>query len=403
MALSDTGTAIGSVSRLLEEVLTNALANATPSPNVTISRPEPGSSGGVPHGARLNLFLYEVQLDASLRNTPLTSGRQSPLWLVLHYLLTAFDENGDSDTDGAHDVLGLAMQVLLGINESGALQLVNSKSLVDNPQPLKATFDDGTPDLLGRLMQGPDDRYRMSVPFQIRPVLVATSEPPSSMQLVGVNYLTDTTIGLAGVQNILMPSLGPVIDSVMPPQVQPGDALTVTGNGLGADQLAVRFGNIVLPVTMQQSGKLQCMVGGAALDPVHISAGSQPVAVAETLANGKILSSNALSTSLLPVVSSVTPLGLHPVSGTNPNVFGALKLTGEFLGRAADYLELGLLNSSGVVVVIDRPDPGFVPPGDQSAQQVLMKSAEAVPPGIYTAVYRVNGAQSKQAFVVNMV
>jgi len=403
MALSDTGTAIGSVSRLLEEVLTNALANATPSPNVTISRPEPGSSGGVPHGARLNLFLYEVQLDASLRNTPLTPGRQSPLWLVLRYLLTAFDENGDSDTDSAHDVLGLAMQVLLGINESGALQLVNSKSLVDNPQPLKATFDDGTPDLLGRLMQGPDDRYRMSVPFQIRPVLVATSEPPSSMQLVGVNYLTDTTIGLAGVQNIVLPSLGPVIDSVTPPQVAPGDTLTVTGNGLGADQLTVRFGNIVLPVTMQQSGKLQCVVGGAALDPVHISAGSQPVVVAETLANGKILSSNALSTSLLPVVSSVTPLGLHPVSGTNPHVFGALKLTGEFLGRAADYLELGLLNSSGVVVVIDRPDPGFVPPGDQSAQQVLMKSAEAVPPGTYTVVYRVNGAQSKQAFVVNMV
>jgi hypothetical protein len=403
MALSDTGTAIGSVSRLLEEVLTNALTNATPSPNVTISRPEPGSSGGVPQGARLNLFLYEVQLDASLRNTPLTPGRQSPLWLVLRYLLTAFDENGDSDTDGAHDVLGLAMQVLLGINESGALQLVNSKSLVDNPQPLKATFDDGPPDLLARLMQGPDDRYRMSVPFQIRPVLVATSEPPSSMQLVGVNYLTDTTIGLAGVQNIVLPSLGPVIDSVTPPQVAPGDTLTVTGNGLGADQLAVRFGNIVLPVTMQQSGKLQCVVGGAALDPVHISAGSHPVVVAETLASGKILSSNALSTSLLPVVSSVTPLGLQPVSGTNPNVFGALKLTGKFLGRAADYLELGLLNSSGVVVVIDRPDPGFVPPADQSVQQVLMKSAEAVPPGTYTAVFRVNGAQSKQAFVVNMV
>ena len=68
-------------------------------------------------------------------------------------------------------------------------------------------------------MQGPDDRFRMSVPFQIRPDLVATSEPPSAMKLVGVNYLTDTSIGLAGVQNMLLPSLGPRIDSATPSQV----------------------------------------------------------------------------------------------------------------------------------------------------------------------------------------
>jgi hypothetical protein len=41
-------------------------------------------------------------------------------------------------------------------------------------------------------------------------------------------------------------------------------------------------------------------------------------------------------------------------------------------------------------------------PADQSAQQVLMLSGEAIPPGIYTAVYRVNGAQSKQAFQIDM-
>jgi hypothetical protein len=83
MALIDTGTAIGSVSRLLKNVLTNALTSASPSPSISISRPEPGTSGVVPQGARLNLFLYEVQLDASLRNVSLTPGRQTPLWLVL--------------------------------------------------------------------------------------------------------------------------------------------------------------------------------------------------------------------------------------------------------------------------------------------------------------------------------
>lgn len=404
MALSDTGIAIGSVSRLLQHVLTNALSSPAPSPNVTVSRPEPGSSGVVPQGARLNLFLYEVQMDAGLRNVALTPGRQTPLWLVLRYLLTAFDGGGDSDTDGAHDILGRAMQALLGVNESGVLgQLNGINALVDNPESLKVTFDDGSPDLLGRLMQGPDDRFRMSVPFQIRPVLVASSEAPSSMYLVGVNYRTDTVIGLDGVQNVLLPSLGPFIDSVGPPQVQTGDVLKITGTGLGADQMVIRFGDTNLPVTMQQAGTLQCVVGGAALDPTKISAGSQPVAVAQTLSNGKTLSSNALSTALLPTVTSAAAIGLQPVSAANPNVYGSIKLTGNFLGRAVDYIEVGLLNSSGVAALIDRPDPAFVLPGDQSAQQVVMTSSQAVAPGTYTAVFRVNGAQSKQAFLLNMV
>src|SRR5262249_53504745 len=104
MALIDTGTAIGSVSRLLKTALTNAFTNVTPTAVVSISRPEPASGGGGHQSARVNLFLYEVQIDASLRNVPLTNGRPTPLWLVLRYLLTAFDENGDSDTEGAHDL-----------------------------------------------------------------------------------------------------------------------------------------------------------------------------------------------------------------------------------------------------------------------------------------------------------
>jgi hypothetical protein len=402
MALSDTGTAIGSVSRLLKDALTNALVNASPHPQVSIARPEPATGGGLPEGARINLFLYEVQIDSSLRNVPLAPGRPSPLWLVLRYLLTAFDDGSDSDTDVAHDVLGLAMQVLLGLNESGALEQVTDKSLLDNPQPLKITFDDGSPDLLSRLMQGPDDRFRMSIPFQIRPVLVARSDPPSSMKLVGVNYQTDTTIGLAGVQNIVLPSLGPAIDSVDPSQVQPGDVLTIKGSGLGADLLAVRFGRLTLAATMQQPGTVQCVVGGAPLDPNRISAGSQPVVVVQTLSNGKTLSSNALATTLIPVITGITTSGVHAVSAADPNVFGAINVTGEFLGRPADFIELGLLNDTGAAVVIDRRDPVFVPPPGQSAQQLLMTAADAVPPGTYTAVFRVNGAQAKQSFLLNM-
>ena len=84
-------------------------------------------------------------------------------------------------------------------------------------------------------------------------------------------------------------------------------------------------------------------------------------------------------------------------------MYGSIKVTGQFLGRPSDYVELGLLNNTGVAVIVDRPDPAFVMPPDQSAHQVLMKAADAVPPGTYTAVFRVNGAQAKQAFLLNMV
>jgi hypothetical protein len=401
MALIDTGTAIGSVSRLLQDALTNALTNVSPHPSVSISRPEP--EAGTNSGPRLNLFLYEVQLDASLRNVSLSQGRPSPLWLVLRYLMTGFDEGGESDTPVAHDVLGVGLQVLLGLNESGALQQIVDKSLIDNPEALRVTFDEGAPELLSRLMQGPDDRFRMSVPFQIRPVLVANGEPPSSMKLVGVNYVTDTVIGLDGVQNVLLPSLGPRIDSVNPPHVQLGDVLTVNGTGLGADRLAIHFGTAELAVSMQQPGTLRCIVGGVGLDPRRLSAGSQPVVVTQTVANGKVLSSNALSAELLPIVAGIAPSGVHAVSGTNLNVFGRLTVTGQFLGRSADYIEVGLLDGKGVAVIVDRIAQGFTPPADQTQQQLDMKAEEAVPPGRYTAVFRVNGSQARHAFPVNMV
>jgi hypothetical protein len=321
---------------------------------------------------------------------------------VLRYLLTAFDEHGDSDTDGAHDVLGLAMQMLLGMNASGALESLSDSSLTDNSQRLRVTFDDGPPDLLSRLMQGPDDRFRMSVPFQIRPVLVATSDPPGSLQLVGINYLTETNIGYAGIRNLTLPSLGPIINSATPAQVAPGETLTVTGTGLSVDRLVVRFGPVELPVTGQKPSALQCTVGGIALNPATISAGTQPVSVAQTLAGGKIITSNSVSTTLIPVLTGVSAYNVTPVSGADPNVYGAIKVIGQFLGRRADYLEVGLLDATGVAVVVDRIDTSFAAPLDQSARQVVMKATEAVPPGTYTVVVRVNGAQARQAYLLNL-
>ena len=150
-----------------------------------ITSKRPGKQSDKKHTI-LNIFLYEIQYDANLKNTPLDEGQKPPLWLVLKYLLTAYSE-GESDSDTAYDYLGLGMQAL---QELSFLPLNSStvRNLGDNPGVLKITFDEIPPDLLSKLMQGGDDeKYRLSVGFQVRPVMIAPDLPSSYSYLVGVD------------------------------------------------------------------------------------------------------------------------------------------------------------------------------------------------------------------------
>src|SRR5829696_8809466 len=118
MALMDTGRAIGAVTRLVQSRLVEALsvvpADAIPIARVSVGRPEP--SAGAASERRLNLFLYEVGVDGHLRNVTLDDGQPPPLWLSLHYLLTSFDKDGESDTIEAHEIMGEAALALQALN-----------------------------------------------------------------------------------------------------------------------------------------------------------------------------------------------------------------------------------------------------------------------------------------------
>src|SRR5437763_1724683 len=112
MPLASTSRAVGAVTQTLRERLTALMGAAVD--QVTVGRSEPPAGNIL--GSRLNLFLYEIHVDEYLRNQSLDEGQAAPLWLVLHYLITAFDENGESDNIEAHDILGAAMRVLHAIN-----------------------------------------------------------------------------------------------------------------------------------------------------------------------------------------------------------------------------------------------------------------------------------------------
>src|SRR5262249_22080429 len=154
MALADTRQAIGAVSRLL----VSRLVATGIVPNVTVGRTEPSGTISNP---RLNVFLYELTLDGSLRNTPLDEGQATPLWLVLRYLLTAFDKDGISDSTEAHGLLGAGMQALQDLNffALNGLPAEVVKALNEGPELLKLTFDDASHELISKIMQGADEKY----------------------------------------------------------------------------------------------------------------------------------------------------------------------------------------------------------------------------------------------------
>jgi hypothetical protein len=399
--LAQTGLAVGSVSRFIAGILTAALWNVPPyNPKITVQRPQADSSTGTATQPRINLFLYEVEIDGAMRNIALTPGSLPPLWVVLRYLLTAFDGAGESDTAESHDLLGMGMQVLMGVGDA-LPALAGYTALADNPEPLKLTFDQGTSELLSRLMQGPDDKFRCSVAFQIRPVLIAPPQLPTGMQLIGINYQLGTTIGLAGVRNFVLPSLGPQLDGAQPPAVELGDTLTLLGNNLDASGLSVNFASAVLTPNMQHPQALSILVNG--LDSTALSAGNISVSVSQALASGLVISSGLVGVALLPTLASMTIVSVTAVSLTNPNVYGTIALTGKLLGGASDYVEFALIRNGAVALLLDSHDPTFTPPSDQSKQQFAIPVASAVPPGLYFAVLRVNGQQAKQAFTLNMV
>ena len=332
MALANTGRAIGAISQTLRERLTTSLGAAVD--QVSVGRPEPPAGNIL--GSRLNLFLYEIHVDEFLRNESLDQGQPPPLWLALHYLVTAFDANGESDSIDAHDILGAGVRALQGANflqpTAGTID-----ALRDNPNELKVTFDAGTVDLISKLMQGPDMKFRCSAAFEIRPVLIAPAEPAAYSQLVGVDYTKPVVIGEKGVHVLVQSSLGPSLTAVSPAKFEVGATLQITGDDLHLEGISIQMGTVALTITSRSPGLVQCTVPLSLAAGNIVSAGSLPITAVQNLPNGHKLSSNAVTGGLLPRVDTVTVTpGVTPVidftgillSAAGQSVFAALSLNG---------------------------------------------------------------------------
>ena len=405
MALADTSRAIGAIT----DAISQRLNTKTGLP-VTIGRPEPSPSAAVD---RLNLFLYEITFDANLKNVPLDDGQRPPLWLVLRYLLTAFDDDGKtSDTVGAFQNLGQgirALQELAVFPLTPGLPTTIVKALSDSPEEIKITFDDASTDLLSKVMQGTDEKYRVSVAFQVRPVMIAPSEAPSYSLLVGVDYSAGppATIGEAGIHIPVLPSMGPMLDEISPEAFTPGSTVTITGTDLHLANLSVKLGPVNLPVTMQRPDRLRFVVREDLVNGSTISAGTLPITVGQLLPTGRTRSSNTLIGTLRHVVSTTSLAGaVQTVAVAPPPVgwkFATIDLTGTLLGTDDDDCYLALFKDGAAVRLFDALTDTSPPNAPQTARRFVMQKADAVPPGRYLVVYRVNGVQALQSFPVDLV
>jgi Pvc16 N-terminal domain len=400
MALLDSNRSLGAVTRLLIDHLNRRTSFA-----ILSGRPEDAAGG---NATTLNLFLYETVFDPHLKNLPLVEGEPPPLWMTLKYLLTAFDEGGESDSPEAHEVLGQGIGALQELAFLGLDAIVAGpvrEALENNPEPLKITFEECTVDLLNKITQTSDDEYRLSIAFQVRPVMIVPPERPSFNLLVGVDY----TATPAGTQEDfvgldVIPSLGPFLKSVTPGKFAIGDEIQIVGDDLDLSNLSCHLGPAELGIAAQRPDRMTVRIDAALGTGAVISAGEHPLSLRQYLpATGRSRGSNLLVGRLLPTVTSATAGSL--TDDGSGNLSGDITINGLLLGRNEDSILAALYRDGAVAHTFDiikpLPAPGD-PPDPQNQMTLSIPASARVRAGSYLLLVIVNGQQARQSPPINL-
>jgi len=366
MPLSSTREAIGAVSEAIRSQL-----GLRSSLLVTVTRPDIAASAD-DAVEKLNLFLYQIDFDPYLKNHSLDDGQPPPLWLVLRYLLTAYDSGHDSDTVQAHRLLARGMACLQEMNFLSPTVL----ALIDNPEPLKLTFDSSDAELLSKVMQGSEEKYRISAAFHVRPVLIAPDVAPSYAPLV-------LTVGPPGAEGVVvLPSMGPDLKQITPLRFETGATVEFSGNNINSAIETAYIGNMELPVIAAREGAVRITIPATP----SISAGHHAAVVARRLPSGRQQTSNPQFVTLLPTLTNAAH---GPLVANGPNFSGTLTLTGERLGGPDDAIFVSFYRNGVVVLNIEVTGTAA-----QTSLNAVVSNTNALAPGNYYLILRVNSAQA---------
>ena len=259
--------AIAAITARLRNLLDQSLG--VPGVQVT-TLPLNQANDTIPTDGRVNLCLYEVNLNGQWRNgnipwqVPRGETGQSPLPLNLYYLLTVFHEGAaPAIANGLpphHRLLGLAMSILHDhpvVQTSEIIPLLDSYDQLEN---IRITYEHLSLDQILRLFESAQTPYAISVAYQVSVVLIQSSRPsrtPLPVLTIGQN---DRGVR---VEPSLLPPFPTLTSLKFPheqPRIQIDETLILEGHHLDRTaESSLRFLNlrrsqeIVLPLAVSDN------------------------------------------------------------------------------------------------------------------------------------------------------
>ncbi|HEV3120748.1 MAG TPA: DUF4255 domain-containing protein [Isosphaeraceae bacterium] len=308
--------AIAAVTNTLRTLIDRGLRDGTA---VTIFPPD--RARGNLTGRQVNLFLYQVALNAAWRNMDLPQQNRSgesaspPLPLNLYYLLTVYAADGDSESS-SQALLGTVMSVLhdhpvLGRDE--IQRALAGNDLYAQVERIRLTFQPLSLDDIFKLWSGYQTPYRLSVAYEATVVLIESTRASKTPLPVLTFGPGDT--GPVAQADLTSPF--PALDGRITPPVDitPGTVITLTGIHLASlAPVRLRFraaGQTTVIEANAEAGATDTQVQVRV--PANLSVGIYTLAAVVTTANADASGgqeerfTNEVPLAVAPVIASIAP------------------------------------------------------------------------------------------------
>lgn len=388
--------AIATVTETLRQLLDQAAQAAVSGSSATSVRPA-AAAGGSPAGTPnlgVNVFLYQVTPNAAWRNMDLPHRRSDGtlcgrprVALDLHYLLTFYGQESKLEPQR---ILGRIVQVMHAQpvltrdqirSTITTVSFLAASNLPDDIElvkfvPLPLSLEELSK-LWSVLFQ---TTYTLSVAYQGTVVLIESDVEPRQALPVRERNLR------------VLPYRRPFIEKVEPPIVDPGGALTISGQNLGSDVVEVSIGDVSVAPTSVSDSEIKLTL------PAGLLAGVTTAQVVQFLdfetgaasEPHQLFESNVVPFTLAPKFKIASPAPPEPVLGS---VARGAVLTVKVLPPVGRSQRVSLL-------VGDRsiPLPPRKPTDPATSATLKFTIPAAFPTGSALARLQVDGVQSPLTF-----
>lgn len=257
--------AIGAVTATVRRLLEKGIAGEASGIHVTTFPPDKARTFGQDDGeGRVNLFLYQTQLNAAWRNfdlprqTRLGETGHPPLAIDLLYFVTAYEKTEGDSTLLAHRLLGRALRTLHDHPVLGAAEIeaaLAGSELQNQLERVRITPHPMSAEELSKLWVIFQTEYRISAAYQVSAVLIESTRPSHTPLPVLSRGQNDA--GVAVQANLIPPY--PAIESVELPTLLKNavlnTVLTIKGHHLDGSTVSIRASHRVLadpvPLTLE--------------------------------------------------------------------------------------------------------------------------------------------------------